>query len=186
MQELQTERLLLRPWKESDVKDLFDYAKDERVGPNAGWKPHKDEGESKEVIQMFLESTDRLYAIELPGEGKVIGSLGLHDRKPDEKLAHMHQMEVGYVLHPSYWGKGYVPEAVNRVLQHAFEDLKLDVVWCGHYDFNQNSKRVNEKVGFNYRFSKNITLDRLDGQEVECLYYSILKSDYKKDLKTPS
>ncbi|MCK6258969.1 GNAT family N-acetyltransferase [Fictibacillus sp. KIGAM418] len=179
MRELQTERLLLRPWKESDVKDLYDYAKSDLVGPNAGWKPHKDEEESKEIIQMFLESNDVLYAIELLSEHKVIGSIGLHDRKPDETLSHLNQKEIGYVLNPAYWGKGYVPEAVNRVLEHGFEDLYLDIVWCGHYDFNHNSKRVNEKCGFNYRFSENKILERLDGQEVVCLYYSILKSEYQ-------
>ncbi|MDN4071813.1 GNAT family N-acetyltransferase [Fictibacillus terranigra] len=182
MGELQTERLLLRAWKESDVKDLFEYAKSELVGPNAGWKPHKDEEESKEIIQMFMESNDVVYAIELLSENKVIGSIGLHDRKPDVSLSHYKQKEIGYVLNPAYWGKGYVPEAVHRVIQHGFEDLDLDIVWCGHFDFNHNSKRVNEKCGFNYRFSEKKKLDRLDGREVTSLYYNILKSEYEDRL----
>lgn len=47
MKKLESERLILRKWIESDSKDMYEYAKSNLVGPNAGWKPHKDEDESK-------------------------------------------------------------------------------------------------------------------------------------------
>ena len=47
---LETERLILRPWKATDSKDFFEYAKSPTLGPQAGWKPHADEAESKKVI----------------------------------------------------------------------------------------------------------------------------------------
>lgn len=178
MQRIFTKRLLLREWKETDYKDLYEYAKSDLVGPNAGWKPHKDEKESKDIIQMFIASKDT-YAIELISENKVIGGIGLHDRKPDELLSHLSQKEIGYVLNPNYWGNGFVPEAVNGLLKYGFEELNLDIIWCGHYDFNHNSKRVNEKCGFQYKFDKKLILERLDGKEVTCLYYCINKTDYK-------
>ncbi|SDN06159.1 Protein N-acetyltransferase, RimJ/RimL family [Fictibacillus solisalsi] len=178
MIELQTERLLLRPWKPSDYKDLYEYAKSEKVGPNAGWRPHKDEEESKEIIDLFLRE-DETWAIELLSKEKVIGSIGLHERTPDLSLVHLKQKEIGYVLNPAYWGNGYVPEAVNAVLQFGFEELSLDMVWCGHFDFNHNSKRVNKKCGFTYRFSEKKILERLDGKEVMSLYYSILREEYE-------
>ncbi|RXZ01671.1 GNAT family N-acetyltransferase [Fictibacillus sp. S7] len=179
MKELQTERLRLRPWEPSDYKDLYEYAKSEQVGPNAGWKPHKDEEESKEIIDLFLKE-DETWAIELLSEGKVIGSIGLHDRTPDLSLVYLNQKEIGYVLNPAYWGNGYVPEAVKTVLQFGFEELNLDIVWCGHFDFNHNSKRVNEKCGFNFRFSQEKILERVDGKVVTSLYYSILKEEYEE------
>ncbi|MBY6036910.1 GNAT family N-acetyltransferase [Fictibacillus nanhaiensis] len=179
MYRIATERLLLREWKVTDSEDLYEYAKSELVGPNAGWKPHKNEEESKEIIEMFINGND-VYAIELKSEKKVIGGIGLHDRKPDEALSHLKQKEIGYVLNPGYWGKGYIPEAVNSLLRHGFEELDLDVIWCGHYDFNNNSKRVNEKCGFTYKFERKVKLDRLDGREVTCLYYSVSNSDYMK------
>ena len=52
MKNLETDRLLLRKFRESDSKDLFEYAKSELVGPNAGWKPHENEDESKNIIHM--------------------------------------------------------------------------------------------------------------------------------------
>ena len=146
---LNSERLILRNWQESDSSDLYEYAKSELVGPNAGWKPHQNEEESKEIIKMFIKNNDS-YAIVLKSENKVIGSIGLHHRKPDETLNDLKQREIGYVLNPNYWGKGFIPEAVNCLLNYGFNELNLDLIWCGHFDFNNNSKRVNEKCGFNY------------------------------------
>ena len=55
-----------------------------------------------------------------------------------------------------------------------FNDLNIDVLWCGHFDFNNNSKRVNEKCGFEYRFTKKQVLRLLDNKEVNTLFYSIV------------
>lgn len=112
---LNSERLILREWRESDSSDLYEYAKSDLVGPNAGWRPHKSEGESKDIIKMFIDNDDT-YAIVLRSENKVIGGIGLHNRKPDEKLYDLEQREIGYVLNPRYLGNGYVPEAINCLL----------------------------------------------------------------------
>ena len=174
---LNSERLILRTWQESDSSDLYEYAKSELVGPNAGWKPHQNEEESKEIIKMFIKNNDS-YAIVLKSENKVIGSIGLHHRKPDETLNDLKQREIGYVLNPNYWGKGFIPEAVNCLLNYGFNELNLDLIWCGHFDFNNNSKRVNEKCGFNYQFTKREKRKLLDNQEVNTLYYNLSKAEY--------
>ena len=174
---LNSERLILRNWQESDSSDLYEYAKSELVGPNAGWKPHQNEEESKEIIKMFIKNNDS-YAIVLKSENKVIGSIGLHHRKPDETLNDLKQREIGYVLIPNYWGKGFIPEAVNCLLNYGFNELNLDLIWCGHFDFNNNSKRVNEKCGFNYQFTKREKRKLLDNQEVNTLYYNLSKAEY--------
>ena len=177
LKKLMTERLILREWKETDSRDLFEYAKSELVGPNAGWPPHKSEEESKEIIKMFIKNNDS-YAIVLKLENKVIGSIGLHDRKPDSKLAELRQKEIGYVLNPEYWGRGIIPEAVTCLISYGFNELNLDLIWCGHYDFNNKSRRVNKKCGFKFRFKNDQKLALLGDKEVTTLYYSILKSEY--------
>ena len=63
-------------------------------------------------------------------------------------------------------------------LKHGFEELKLDLIWCSHFSFNENSKRVIEKSGFNYRFTENKTFPLLDDKEVENIYYNITKEEY--------
>ena len=177
MKKLETERLKLRGWKESDSKDLFEYASSDMVGPNAGWKPHKDENESKEIIKMFIEGGDA-YAIELKSENKVIGSIGIHKRSPDDNLKDLKQRELGFVLNPKYWGNGYIPEAVECMIEYGFKDMDLDLIWCGHYDFNERSKRVCQKCGFKYRFNRNEKIKLLDDKEVNILYYNISKNNY--------
>lgn len=180
MKEIITDRLIIRPWRIMDSSDLYEYAKSELVGPNAGWKPHESEKESKEIITMFINNDDS-YAIVLKEENKVIGGIGLHNSKPDVSLEYLKQREIGYVLNPKYWGNNYVPEAVKALLEYGFNEMNLDLIWCGHYDFNNNSKRVNEKCGFKYKFTRKEKLERLDNIEVNVLYYSILNDEYEKN-----
>ncbi|AFS79303.1 acetyltransferase, GNAT family [Gottschalkia acidurici 9a] len=177
MKRLETERLKLREWKESDSKDLFEYASSDLVGPNAGWKPHKDENESQEIIKMFIQAGDTC-AIELKSENKVIGGIGIHKRNPDDSLKDLKQRELGFVLNPKYWGNGYIPEAVERMIEYGFKELDLDLIWCGHYDFNERSKRVCQKCGFKYKFNRNEKIKLLDNKEVNILYYNLSKKDY--------
>ncbi|MGG7212469.1 GNAT family N-acetyltransferase [Clostridium nigeriense] len=178
MRDIITSRLILRPWKLSDSKDLYEYAQSELVGPKAGWKPHKSEDESKDIIKMFISNNDS-YAIVLKEENKVIGGIGLHNRKPDVSLDHLEQREIGYVLNPKYWGNEYIPEAVKGLINYGFNKMNLDLIWCGHFDFNNNSKRVNEKCGFKYKFTRKENLERLDNIEVNVLYYNILRDEYQ-------
>jgi len=181
---LKNSRLLLRSWSTSDASDLFEYAKREEVGPNAGWMPHKTEFESKQIIRMFLMKAE-VYAILLLEVNKVIGSIGLHNYK-GEKSSDLKELEIGFALHPDYWGMGIMPEAVQLILEHAFMDLDADVIWCGRFDFNDRSKRVQEKCGFTYRLKKTEQLRVFEGMTVTSLYYSITKAEYKERKRTES
>src|SRR5699024_7268139 len=136
-----TDRLILREWRESDSKDLYEYAKSELVGPNAGWTQHNNEKERKEIFRMFIDKSD-VYAIVLKSEDKFIGSIEYHDDILDNTVAKIRQKEIGYVLNTKYWRIVIIPEAVNRVIEYGFEKLDLYLIWCGHFNFNTNSKRV--------------------------------------------
>ena len=146
---LETERLILRPWYESDAEECYKYAQDERVGHPAGWQAHTSVENSREIIRDVL-SDPETYAIVLKQTNLPIGSIGLHHndlaKDPDER-------EFGYWIGVPYWGQGLVPEAAREMLRHAFEDLKLNRVWCAYYDGNEKSKRVQEKLGFRYQWT---------------------------------
>lgn len=146
---LETERLILRPWEETDAAELYKYAKDPRVGPIAGWPVHTSVDNSRQIIREVL-AVPETYAIVLKETGLPVGSIGLHHndlaRGDDEA-------ELGYWLGVPYWGRGIVPEAARELLRHAFEDLRLERVWCGYYDGNEKSKRVQEKLGFQYQWT---------------------------------
>ena len=72
---LETKRLILRPFDETDAESLYEYAKDDRVGPIAGWPPHKSVENSREVIKNVL-SAPETYAVCLKEDNKAIGSIG--------------------------------------------------------------------------------------------------------------
>lgn len=147
--ELETPRLLLRPWREDDAEALYQYAKDPAVGPAAGWPPHTSVENSREIIRGVL-SEPITWAVTLKETGLAAGSLGLmlgqhsHLKLPEDEA------EIGYWIGRPHWGKGLIPEAVRRVQRYAFEELGLARLWCGYYDGNEKSKRVQEKCGFIY------------------------------------
>ena len=145
---LETPRLLLRPWEDSDAKQLYSLARDPRVGPIAGWPPHKDIADSRRILRDILQ-TEESYAVVLKETGEVIGSIGL--RQNSDLASGDAERELGYWLGVPFWGKGYMPEAAKAVLRHAFEDLGLETVWCGYYEGNARSQRVQEKLGFTFQ-----------------------------------
>ena len=156
---LQTARLILRPWVEADAAACYEYAKDPHVGPAAGWPVHTSVENSRQVIREVL-SAPETYAIVLKESGLPIGSIGL---KFHSDLAETDdEAELGFCLGVPYWGRGIVPEAAREMLRHAFEDLGLERIWCGYYDGNEKSKRVQEKLGFRYiRTTENVPVPLL-------------------------
>lgn len=140
---LETERLLLRPWAETDAEDLYEYAKDPNVGPRAGWPTHQSVDESRSVLKNVLMAQEN-YAIVLKETDRVIGCIGL---KPTDGSIGL-EPEIGYWIGVPHWGKGYMPEAVREILRHCFSDIGCRGVWCAYYVGNDQSKRVQEKCGF--------------------------------------
>ncbi len=142
----ETNRLLLRPWRIEDAEALYAYARDPEVGLPAGWPPHTSVENSREIIRTVL-SAPETYAVCLKESGHPIGSIGLHRND----IAELNdEYELGYWLGKPFWGQGLIPEASRELLRHAFEDLGMKRIWCGHYDGNTKSRRVMEKLGFTY------------------------------------
>ena len=150
MATFETPRLLLRPWREEDAEALYKYAKDPAVGPIAGWPPHTSVGNSLEIIRTILAAPET-YAVVLKQTGEPVGSIGIMFGNTTHSAAIADdEAEIGYWIGVPYWGQGLIPEAVRRLLHHCFEDLDLQAVWCGYYDGNVRSKRVQEKCGFRF------------------------------------
>ena len=146
---LETERTILRPFADADAADVFAYAKRPEVGPIAGWKPHESIEESREIIRTVFAAPN-VFAVTDRETGRVIGSAGFEGRPRGKGPSD----ELGYALHPGYWGRGLIPEAARELLRWGFEELGLRTIWCGHYEGNLKSRRVIEKCGFVYRFSQ--------------------------------
>ena len=148
---IETKRLLLRPWKEEDLEDFYAYARDEEVGPRAGWPAHQSREETKTVLDHFIKS-DTVFAMEEKASGKVIGSFGFHQVLPSLKkfFSSYQGWEIGFVLNKDYWNQGLMSEAVEAVIDKFFTCYGIDFFVCGHFEGNEASRRVIEKSGFNY------------------------------------
>lgn len=147
---IETERLLLRAFEKTDLHDLNEYASVEGVGEMAGWKHHESIEITQQILDGFL-SGNKTFAIVLKENNKVIGSLGIEKYGMEEVLTEFTDYqgrEIGYVLSRDHWGKGIMPEAVKGVADYLFGVLDWDFLLCGYYDFNSQSKRVQEKCGF--------------------------------------
>lgn len=145
---LKTERLILRPWQENDAERLYELAKHPEVGPPAGWPPHTSVEHSREIIRNVLMVAET-YAV-CQKDGRVVGCAGLKRKGYTDMTDREDECELGYWVGKPFWGQGLIPEAARELLRHAFEDLHMRAVWCGYYDGNEKSHRVQQKLGFVY------------------------------------
>lgn len=174
---MQTDRLILRPWQESDAESLYRYASDPDIGPIAGWPPHTSVSDSLEIIRTVFAAPE-VYAVVLKDTNEPVGSCGimfsngLHSANMTQREA-----EIGYWIGKPYWGQGLIPEAVNALLSRCFNELGLDAVWCGHYDGNVKSRRVIQKCGFKYHHTDHEVVSPLGDKRTEH-FYRMTKEDY--------
>ena len=174
MKTIETERIILRTWRLDDFGDFYEYASDPSVGPSAGWKPHTDRMESLNILISFIEGNE-VFAIVDNMSGKAIGSIGLH---PDRKRVNPNARMVGYVLSKPFWGKGLALEAVNAVLDYAFNDLNLNIVSVYHFPFNEQSRRVIEKAGFSFEGILREATILPNGEIVDDVCYALTREEY--------
>lgn len=145
---METERILLRPWLDSDAETLFKYASDPDVGPRAGWPPHKSVEESLEVIRNVFNKDTTTWAIVLKETGEVIGAMG-YGASCDCKLP-IREGEpiVGYWVAKPFWNQGICTEALRLMLDHIRTTTDIQSLLSGHFVDNPASGRVMEKCGF--------------------------------------
>ena len=175
---LDTERLVLRVRTVADAEDIHTYASLPEVSYPAGFLPVKtleDEIHYLEHILPERNQKEKLpagYGIVVKGTDKVIGSVYFNHRHADDVL------ELGYTLHPDYWGRGYVPEAALALIYLGFKDLGLHKIELTCFGYNVQSQRVAEKLGFTL---EGRIRDRKDvrGNRCDSLIYGLLKSEWE-------
>ncbi|MBR6688451.1 MAG: ribonuclease HI [Clostridia bacterium] len=175
--ELETERLKLRLFKDTDVDALYEACSDEKVTRFLSFDTYTSMDDAYNRIEFLKEEYEKLieppvWAITLKGENKAIGSINYLHVKEKHSVA-----EIGYWLASKYWNKGIMTEAVKGVLKFGFENMGLNKVIIQCDARNTGSYRVMEKCGLVYegtlrqeRFSK--------GEFVDIKTYSMLKEEY--------
>ncbi|MBR6283645.1 MAG: GNAT family N-acetyltransferase [Muribaculaceae bacterium] len=144
---METLRIILRPWRDSDAEALFKYASDPDVGTRAGWPPHQSVEESLGIIRtLFLNDTT--WAIELKATGEPIGAIGYGSSCECRLPARENEPIVGYWVAKPYWNQGICTEALALMVEHIRQVTHIPSLISGHFIDNPASGRVMEKCGF--------------------------------------
>ena len=144
--ELETERLILRRYKESDIDVFHEITTDPRLSDYIYYPSITSEEEIKQ-IKKFIDNADtdshEHWLIERKEDNIVVGIINVNNVYQRHNFC-----TVGYTIRYDYWGNGYAYEALEKVTSHLLNDLNYHLVECVCNENNIKSKRVLEKAGF--------------------------------------
>jgi len=153
---LQTERLLLRHFRLSDVQALYNMDSLPEVHQYLGGQPLTDIAKAEQVIKMVIEQYHvngiGRWMVEERATGQVIGWAGLKYITTQENNE-SNFYDVGYRLHPNYWGKGYATESAKAAIDYGFTHFNMSKIVGTCHVNNGASRRVLEKCGLIYTAS---------------------------------
>lgn len=144
---MQTDRILLRSWQESDAEALYKYASDPDIGPRAGWPVHQSIEESREIIRTVFNNKET-WAIVLKETGEAIGAMGYFTHATSNIPIGENDCEVGYWVGKPHWNKGICTEALRLMIDYCINTMHFQNIWSDHFTGNPASGRVMEKCGF--------------------------------------
>ena len=143
---IECERLILRRISRADASDMYEYARDPRVTQYLTWEPHPALSYTEEYLE-YLETRTAIgdffdFAIVERSSGRMIGTCGFTRFRYEDDCG-----EIGYVLSPTVWGRGYAVEALREILSFGFYTLGLERIEARIIEGNERSFRVSEKLG---------------------------------------
>lgn len=144
---IESSKILLRPWQDSDAEALYKYASDPDVGDRAGWPPHQSVEESMEIIRTVFQN-DTTWAIVLKETNEAIGAMGYMPDCPLNLPARPGEPLVGYWVGKPYWNQGICTEALQLMLDYIRKETSYTSLISSHFIDNPASGRVMEKCGF--------------------------------------
>ncbi len=178
---LETDRLLLRQWREDDAEAAFtNWMNDPEVTKYLTWKPHGDIKVTRELLKLWeAEYADPWcyhWAIVLKGSGELIGDISIMRASEYQETG-----EVGYCMGRAWWGKGLMTEAFREILRYCFDEVGFYRISGSHAADNIGSGRVMEKCGLKpegvrRRFFRLL----LSGERVDIVDRGILREEFGK------
>ncbi len=177
---IETERLILRSFKESDAQDMFEnWANDEEVTKYLTWPPHKNVHTSRAILADWINSYKKneyyQWGIMFKDINQVIGSISVvHISNENEHC------EIGYCIGRKFWGKGIMTEALRAIIKFLFSQVGFERIQTIHHSENVASGKVMKKAGMQYEGRKRHFLKNLAGVFVDCESYAIIREDLKE------
>ena len=175
-QPIETRRLLLRPFRVSDTREMFEnWASDPRVTQYLRWRAHTRPDETRSVLNYWERQYRRRdfyeWGIVLRQTGQLIGSVGATATR--DKFT----FEAGYCLGAPWWGQGIATEALQALLGYLFEEVGCETVIAVHAEENPASGRVMEKCGMHQRPGSMVV--GTENGPFRCLTYEIGKEEFQ-------
>lgn len=172
---LQTERLILEPFKDSDVQDIFNYASNVEVASTTAWHAHKTLEDSHKYLNWIRSQTCFedgkicfVWAIRDRFSNKVIGSI-------DFKNIYVHSGQFDYALSCEYWNQGLMTEAAKSIINWAFKTFpRLQRFQAHCMADNIGSRRVMEKAGLEFEGIRLKNVE-LKGRLIDTAHYALVK-----------
>lgn len=144
---LETQRLLLREIRPEDIDSIYDCFSNAEAMKYYGQDPFTDKAQAINLINHFTsihqEQKGMRWGIQLIGQDKLIGTIGFNLWTPKYRRA-----EIGYEIHPDFWGQGYATEIISEVIQYGFRELQLARIGAVVLMDNEASHKVLKKSGF--------------------------------------
>lgn len=182
---LETERLILREFQESDFEAVYEYGSDPEVAKYVSWGPKTEEDTVEFIRKALVQQQEQPrsaydFAIIARLDNKLIGRCGISTRGMTINILNSkEEAEIGYALNKNYWNKGYMTEAANRVVQFGFKELSLHRIYATCRSANVASAHVIEKIGMKfegrlgyYKFAR--------GERPDSLLYSIFEQEWNQ------
>lgn len=145
---INTERLIMRQFSEGDMEEFYEIVKKNEVGKwlglGKGMTFEEAESYLNEIIKHWTKHNFGVWAVINKANEEIMGHCGLRYIDDTEDI------EIIYLLDPKFWGIGYATEAGNEVIQYAFNYLGLDQLVARVRTSNSKSKKVIDKLGFEY------------------------------------
>ncbi|USG60474.1 GNAT family N-acetyltransferase [Sneathiella marina] len=167
---LETSRLRLRPFRETDYSDILAYGTD----PNF-YQYLPVEEQTEETLRLFFDermadqeqqSKSRVtFAVALTTDDKILGTIRLGVFDEEKRFA-----DIGYAMNLARQGNGYMTEAVQRVLQYSFLELGLLQIWATVDKDNSRSWKLMERLGMTRVGNLPVGLEFPSGSERDFVY----------------
>ena len=174
---LQTPRLVLRRPRVEDAEEVFaSYASDSNITRYLTWSAHTSPAQTREHLLQAIDAWDlqmghRVWLIIRKADDLVVGTIGC--------TVYFHRVEIGFALGSRFWGRGYMPEALEIVCRAAFDDRRIYRVQALCDEENTRSARVMEKVGMQLegRLRRYGRHPNRSDEPRDCLMYALIRGD---------
>lgn len=152
---LETERLLLRQFQETDFADFCEFAMDSERNRMMANDDISNLEEARGLFNWLAYKEERAYALVLKESGRVVGDFTVYNKPPDEiktrpELVGKVGRALSFSLSRPYRRRGLILEAVSAVIDYLFQTEGVDYINSGYLNFNIPSKELHKKLGFTY------------------------------------